>query len=122
MGVIAASTIRSSALGLRDGGGDLLGLAFPEEGGGPRLADPEMKPPGDLDTDRLGKPSRFVEPRFDVARRRRSEVGKCDDGARAAGEIRLVAVEAGGQAPCSSSCASTKLIGLSGCTVEMACL
>jgi hypothetical protein len=81
-----------------------------------------MKPVGDIDADRLGKASRLVEARFDVTAGGAAEVGKGDDGARAAGEIRVVAVESGGQAPCSSSWASTKLIGLSGCTVEMACL
>jgi hypothetical protein len=77
---------------------------------------------GDVDADRFGEARRLVEARFDVAARRAAEVGKSDDGAGAAGEIRVVAVESGGQAPCSSSWASTKLMGLSGCTVEMACL
>jgi hypothetical protein len=77
---------------------------------------------GDVDADRFGKARGLVEACFDVPAGGAPEIGESDDGARAAGEIRLVAVKSGGQAPCSSSCASTRSIGLSGWTVEMACL
>jgi uncharacterized metal-binding protein len=75
-----------------------------------------------LDADRLGEPSRLVETRVGVAAGGAAEVRKGDDGAGTARIFRVAAVEAGGQAGCSSSCASMKLIGLSGCTVEIACL
>jgi hypothetical protein len=105
-----------------DGGGDLLGLALAEQGRGPRRANPEVELAGDVDADRLGKARRLVETRLDIPAGRGAAIGKSDDGACAAGEIRLVTVESGGQALCSSSCASTRSSGLSGCTVEMACL
>jgi hypothetical protein len=81
-----------------------------------------MELSGNVDADRLGKAGGFVETRGGVAAGGAAEVRKGDDGAGAAGKFRVAAFEAGAQAICSSSCASTKLIGLSGCTVETACL
>jgi hypothetical protein len=67
-----------------------------------------------FDPDRLGQSCSLVEARLRVPAGGAAEVRKGDDGAGAACEIRVAAVEAGGQAVCSSSCASMKLIGLSG--------
>jgi hypothetical protein len=68
-----------------------------------------------FEPDRLGQAAGLVEASVGVAARGAAEVRKGDDGARAPGEFRVAALEAGGQAVCSSSCtASTKLIGLSG--------
>jgi hypothetical protein len=76
----------------------------------------------DLDSDRLRKPCGLIEARVGIAARGAAEIGKGDDRAGAARELRVAAVEAGAQEPCSSSWLSTKLTGLSGCTVEIACL
>jgi hypothetical protein len=110
-------------LPFRDRLGDQLGLALAEQRRRARAADAEMELVDDLDADRFGKPRRLVEARRDVAPRGRAEIGQRDDGAGAAGEVRFRApVEAGAQAPSSSSPASTRLSGLRGCTVEIACL
>ena len=80
-----------------------------------------MEPVGDLDSDRLGEARRFLEPRGGVAARFGAEIGKDDEGAGAAGVIALLAVE-DAQAAGSSSSASAKFTGCSGCPVETACL
>jgi hypothetical protein len=81
-----------------------------------------MEPVGDVDPDRLGEAGRLIEARFDVAPPPPlRHVGKGDDGLRAAGEFVVGRVGEAQAAGSSSSC-SMKLIGRSGCTVEMACL
>ena len=71
-------------LGLAHRVGDPLDLAAAEQGGGPRLADPEMKLVLDRDADRLGEARGLLQPRRDVAPRARAELGQSDNGAGAA--------------------------------------
>jgi hypothetical protein len=51
-----------------------------------------------------------------------AEIRQGDDGTGAAGELVVRVPVETSQDPCSSSSCSTKLIGRSGCTVEIACL
>ena len=101
---------------------DPLDLPRPEQGRRLGLADAEMQLVLDRDADRLGEPGRLVEPRVGAAQRLLAEVGKGDDGSGAAGELgggfALRKIQLAGSSPC----ASTRLTGRSGCTVEMACL
>jgi len=69
------------------GFGDLLDLAWPEQGGGARTADLEMELVLHLDADRLGQASGFLEARGGVAPCLASHIGERDHGAGAAGHL-----------------------------------
>ena len=81
-----------------------------------------MEPLLDRDADRLGEADRLVEARLDVAPRLLAEIGQRDHRTGAAGEFILRLAIENAQPFGSSPCASARLIGCSGCTVEMACL
>jgi len=101
---------------------DPVDLARAEQGRRARLADAEMQTLFDLDADRLGKAGGFVEPRADVADAVLAGVGQGNDRARAARDVSIGLAVENAQARGSSACASIRLTGCSGCTVEMACL
>jgi len=108
--------------GLTQRVGNPVDLPGPEQGRRPRLADAEMESILDRDADRFGQAGRLVQPRVDIAAIRLAEVGQRDDRAGAAGKFILRLTIENAQPFGSSPCASARLIGCSGCTVEMACL
>ena len=81
---------------------------------------------GDVDADRLGEAGSLVEPRLGVApclaATALAEIREGDDGTGTAAEIVVRFAVEDAQAADSSSSASTRLTGCSGCTVETACL
>jgi hypothetical protein len=105
-----------------DRGGDRLDLARTEQGRRPRRTDAVAQLLRDIEADRPGQARRLLEPRIGVAAPRPPQLRQGDDGAGAAGEVVLVGSLEDAQAPGSSSSASMKLTGCSGCTVETACL
>jgi len=46
-----------------------------------------------IDADRFGQPGCFLQPRIDVTARSIANFGQGDDGAGAAGNVRIVAIE-----------------------------
>ncbi len=73
-------------------------------------------------SDGFGETGRFLEPGLDIAAIIAAKIGQRDQRLRASAEIVILVAIEDAQALGSSPCISARLIGLSGCTVDTACL